>query len=98
MNYLIQLFENHLNYKLLCLIILSGIFITKYSKSLTRIENVHKVLIATILISVAFYFVEDCDKSCLPKYLFTYLFATSFYELLVKIIVDKITSILNSKK
>jgi hypothetical protein len=89
MENLINFFETNLDYYLLIMIILSGIFITKYTAKI-KIENTYKVLISSILISSVFYFIEDCNKSCLNKYLFTYFFATSFYELIVRVVLNKV--------
>ena len=92
MENIITFFTEHLDYLLLSLIILSGLFVTKYSKGIESIADVYKVLIASVIISVILYFIEDCAKDCLPRYLFTYFFATSFYELIVKFIVNKVSS------
>jgi hypothetical protein len=78
-----------LDYYLLVMIILSGLFITKYTKDI-KINNTYKVLISSVLISTAFYIIQDCGKSCLNKYLFTYFFATSFYELIVRVVLNKV--------
>lgn len=91
-------FESNLYLLLLSVIILSGIFITKYTKEITVIKDVYKVLIASIFISIILYFIDDCTKECYNKYIFTYLFATSFYELLVKFIIDKVSKITSAKK
>lgn len=96
MENLLTFLQEHLDYLLLSLIILTGIFITKYTKEITAIKNVYKVLIASIVISVILYFIEECDKDCLPKYLFTYFFATSFYELFVKLAISKIGSFIEN--
>lgn len=92
METLINFFNNNINYQLLFIIIFGGIFLTKYSKSFTKIKDTYKVLIASVLVSVIFYFLDDC-KECLTNYFFTYLFSTSFYELIVKYILDKIKQI-----
>lgn len=83
----------YLDYYLLSLIILSGIFITKYTTDI-KINNTYKILISSILISSVFYFIEDCNKGCLNKYLFTYFFATSFYELIVSVGIKKIKELI----
>lgn len=89
-NLLIFIQEN-LSLKLLFIILLGGIFVTKYTKEI-QIKNTYKVLIASILFSIVFYFVDGCGSKCITMYLFTYLFATSFYEVLVKELIEKIKS------
>lgn len=88
--------STYLNTLLLSVIVLSGLFITKYFKSV-KIADSYKVLIASIIISIGMYFIEGCDINCIPKYLFTYLFATSFYELIVKYIISKISKYLDNE-
>jgi len=92
METLITFFETNLDYMLFSLILLSGIFITKYTANV-KIATTYKVLISSIIISIIMYLIEDCTKDCLNKYLFTYFFATSFYELFIKFIMNKIKSI-----
>ena len=75
---------------LFLIIILAGIFITKYTKEIKFIANVYKVLIASVIFSVVFYFIDDCKTDCLVKYLITYLLATSFYEIFVKWVFNKL--------
>ena len=82
--------NENLNYKLLLVIVLGGIYITKYSKRVTKIADVYKVLIASFLFSIIFYLISPCGRDCAHEYLFTYLFATSFYEVIVKEIINKI--------
>lgn len=94
MENLITFFQNNLSYSLLFSIVLSGIFITKYTKKINIISNTYKVLIASVIISVIIYYVEDCSNDCLSKFIFTYLFATSFYEVIVKWIVNKVSQFL----
>ena len=88
--------ETNLNLYLLLIIVLGGVFIVKYTKGIKWIQNTHKVLIASIIFSSLFYFVNDCKSECFKQYLFTYLFATSFYELIVKLILKKIQKALGS--
>jgi len=85
---------NYIELTLLALIVIGGIFITKYTKDVTRIKNVHKVLIMSVLLSAIFYFAEGQNNEFIMKYLITYLFATSFYEVLVSYLLTK----LNLKK
>ena len=82
--------EANIDLKLLFIIVLGGIFITKYTKAITKPNNQYKVLIASVLVSAIFYFIEECQTECLSKYFFTYLFATSFYELIVKTLMEKV--------
>jgi len=91
MENLTNFLQEYLDYQLLALIILSGIFITKYTVGI-KLNNTYKILISSIIISMALYLIEDCTKSCLNKYIFTYLFATSFYELIVRLFINKIKS------
>ena len=76
--------DNYIDWYLFGIILLSGMYVTKFTKALTVIPNTYKVLIAATLISVVAYFITDCDKECWPKYLFTYTVVTSFYEVFVK--------------
>ena len=93
MENLLTFLQEHIDYLLLSLIILTGIFITKYTKEMTKIKNVYKVLVASIVISIILYFIEDCTNECLQKYLVTYFFATSFYELFVAFILNKLKNL-----
>ena len=93
----ITFFTENLDYSLFFVIILSGIFITKYTKDVKTIANVYKVLIASIIISTLFYFIEGCNKEYLKKYVFTYLFTTSFYELIAKTLIFNIRKALKKK-
>jgi hypothetical protein len=92
-----QFFINYIDFKLFVIIILSGIFITKYTKGLTKILDVYKILISSIIFSVIFYFINECKVACLIKYLITYLLATSFYEIFVKIALNKMKGFLNKQ-
>jgi len=94
-NILIFLDEN-LSYKLLFIILLSGIFITKYTKSIVM-RDIYKVLIGTFLFSILFYFTDNCGSICINKYIFTYLFATSFYDLLIKNLIKRVNSIIKEE-
>ncbi|MDA8956147.1 hypothetical protein N9H19_00820 [Flavobacteriales bacterium] len=69
---------------LFVMIILSGIFVTKYTQAYKKICNAHKVLIASTIISIISFYVSGCDSECYSKYLFTYTLATSFYEIAIK--------------
>jgi len=90
--------EININMYLLLLIVLGGIFITKYTKNFTRINDTYKVLIASIVFSIIFYFINECEENCLPQYLFTYLFATSFYEVILKAVIKKVNSTIGTDK
>lgn len=89
LNYIITFFETNLDYNLFGLILLTGIFITKYTSNI-KIANRYKVLFSSIIISIIMYILEDCNKTCLNKYLFTYFFTTSFYELFVALVINKL--------
>ena len=85
MEILQSFYETYISTPLLLLIVLSGLFITKYTKGLLiSIKNSYKVLIVSILFSLGFYFFGECKTECIQQYIITYLFATSFYELLAK--------------
>jgi hypothetical protein len=86
-----QFIETNLNTYLLFVIILGGIFIVKYTKEYTKLKDVYKVFLASIFFSVIFYFIDENKSDHTQQYLFTYLFATSFYEIFVKWVIDKIT-------
>lgn len=91
-------FETNLNTYLLFVIILGGIFIVKYTKDYTQLKDVYKVFIASIFFSTIFYFMDDCRGECAQKYLFTYLTATSFYELIVKWLLNKVKDAFGQKE
>ena len=86
-----------MSYQLLAIIVLGGIFLTKYTKGCKffgiHISDAYKVLFASVILSLIFYYIESCGRECWPKYLFTYLFATSFYELIVKVLLDKVDKV-----
>ena len=88
-------FNENINYTLLVIIILGGIFLTKYTKGVlifnVNLKDSYKVLIASVIVSLIFYFIDDSPK--VSQYFFTYLFATSFYELIVKWFLDKINKV-----
>lgn len=98
MEKLIEFTTVNINTYLLLIIVLGGIFITKYTKAITKIPDAYKVLVASILFSGVFYAISDCKSECISQYLFTYLFATSFYELIVKAIINKVTAALGKKE
>ena len=93
MEYLIEFLEKSIDKYLFALIILSGIFITKYTKTIRKIRVTYKVLIASTIISIITFYINECDFSCLPKYVMTYTFATSFYEIFVR----KIKALISNK-
>tara|TARA_R110002096_G_scaffold419874_2_gene624704 strand:- start:1559 stop:1858 length:300 start_codon:yes stop_codon:yes gene_type:complete len=93
-----QFFMNYIDFKLFIIIILSGIYIVKYTKDLIKIKDVYKVFLSSVIFSVIFYFANDCKSACIIKYLITYLLATSFYEIFVKIALDKMAGFLNKQK
>lgn len=97
METLITFLEDNLSFQLLAIIVFGGIFLTKYTKAITIIKDAYKVLIASVVVSVAFYYFDGCGRECLAKYFFTYLFATSFYELFVKWLLSKITKLTSTK-
>ncbi|MFK7059663.1 hypothetical protein [Flavobacterium oreochromis] len=84
--------NSNLNYLLLGIIVVGGLFITKYTPDL-KIKDSYKILCSSLLFSIIFYFLDGCGQKCINSYLFTYLFATSFYELIVKYCIEKLNSI-----
>lgn len=80
----------YLDLPLLALIVVGGYFVTKYTEGITRIKNVHKVLIASLVFSAISYLFNDCKAECIMNYLFTYLFATSFYQVIVAFLLEKV--------
>lgn len=98
MEKLIEFITVNINTYLLFIIVLGGIFVTKYTKVIIFVEDVYKVLIVSVIFSVLFYLINDCESECLAQYLFTYLFATSFYELIVKYIINKISRFFGEEK
>ena len=93
MDKIILFIDENLSYKLLFIILLGGIYITKYSPKSIIISDTYKVLFASIIFSTIFYFIDGCGWNCITKYLFTYLFATSFYDLLVKRLINKLKNL-----
>lgn len=95
MEQLMNFFNENINYTLLVIIILGGIFLTKYTKGVlifnVNLKDSYKVLIASVIVSLIFYFIDDLPK--ISQYFFTYLFATSFYELIVKWLLDKVNKV-----
>ena len=89
---MIEFLNTNLNYLLLAIIVSGGVFVTKYTKEV-KIKDSYKILIASVIFSTLFYVIDDCGKKCLNSYLFTYLFATSFYELIVKFVINKLKNI-----
>ena len=85
---------NYIDLALMSLIVVGGVFITKYTADITRIKSVYKVLLMSIILSAIFYFVEGQNNELIIKYLITYLFTTSFYEVIVDFLLTK----LNLKK
>lgn len=98
MEQLTQFLTQYIDNYLFAIIILSGVFITKYTKSITIIQTKYKVLIVATLASIAAYFITESDSSFLPKYLFTYTLATSFYEVVMKWATARIKGYFNPKK
>ena len=98
METLITFFQENIDYHLFFAIILGGIFITKYTKEITQINNTYKVFIASVFFSIVVYFVNECTRDCLSKYLITYLLATSFYELFVRTLTDFVKKTVDNKK
>ncbi len=94
METLINFLNDNLSYQLLAIIIFGGVFLTNYTKGVLifgyNIKDTYKVLFASIIVSIIFYFLDGCGKECLIRYFFTYLFATSFYELIVKWVFDNL--------
>lgn len=98
MEQLNEFFTQYLDNYLFAIIILSGVFITKYTKSITSIQNVYKILIIATIVSVISFYITESDFGALPKYLFTYTLATSFYEVVGKYFTAKIKGYFNTKK
>lgn len=78
------------DFTLFGLILFSGLFVKKYVD--VNIKTSYKILLTSVLISAVFYIASDCKTECITKYLFTYFFATSTYELLVAWVVKKFKS------
>ena len=97
MDQLIVIIGAFLNIKLLILLIMGGIFIPKYTTDI-KVKHSYKILIFSVLLCLAFYFLEGGDRSALTSYLFTYLTATSFNELIGSFITEKITESVNKEE
>jgi hypothetical protein len=88
-DFLAQFLKENVNFLLFAIIIVGGFFTTKFWKT-KRILTSYKVLFASVVLSIIFYTIDGCGKECLKTYLFTYLFATSFYDLSLKYFIKKI--------
>ena len=97
MESLITFFDIYLDKLLFGIIILSGIYITKYTEAFPKIKSRYKVLFMSIIAAVVMYLIEDGGRLTLPRYIFTYFAATSFYEIIVKLITDKIKNKFGAK-
>lgn len=75
------------DFTLFGLILFSGLFVKKYIQ--ISIKTSYKVLLTSVLISTVFYITSECKTECITKYLFTYFFATSTYELLIAWVVKR---------
>lgn len=91
MEKMLTFIEINLNLYFLLVIVLGGYLAIKYTRDLIKIKDRYKVFFASIIVSIIFYAFNDCKTECFPQYFFTYLFATSFYELLIKIIKERVT-------
>ncbi|OWP74783.1 hypothetical protein BWK62_13385 [Flavobacterium oreochromis] len=89
---MLEFLNQNLNYLLLAIIIVGGLFVTKYTKEI-KIKDTYKVLIASVVFSAIFYAIDGCGQKCLNGYLFTYLFATSLYELILKYFLQKLNQL-----
>ena len=98
MEHITNFFTENINTYLLFVIVLGGIFVVKYTKDYTRLKDVHKVFFASIFFSTIFYFMDECKGECIKQYFFTYLAATSFYELIVKWVLEKLKTIFKLSK
>lgn len=78
------------DFTLFGLILFSGLFVKRYVD--VNIKTSYKVLLTSVLISAIFYIASECKVECITKYLFTYFFATSTYELLVAWVVKRFKS------
>lgn len=87
MDTLIEFFKENIDLQLLILIVVGGVFIKRYFSDIKFIKNSYKVLIASFVFAAISYFLKQCTLDCILKYLTTYFFATSFYELIVKWII-----------
>ena len=86
MNDLSALFKTYIDLTLAVLIVISAYWGRKYICNIfPKISMAHKVLIWSTIITVLYYFIAQKTgiKSTdgIVKYLITYFFATSFYEL-----------------
>lgn len=89
---MLEFLNTYLSYKLLAIIIAGGLFVTRYGSDV-HMKDRYKVLIGSVFFSAIFYFIDGCGKECLNSYLFTYLFATSLYELIVKYFLGKLNQL-----
>ena len=98
MEQVIQSLTEYVDNYLFAIIILSGVFITKYTKAITGISTVYKILIIATIVSGVSFYINGCDFDCLPKYLFTYTLATSFYEVVMKRLTGIVKTFFKPKK
>lgn len=93
---LLQFSSENIDYYLFILIILSGLFVTKYNLGILKISNKYRVLIIATLVSVASYYINESGD--VGKYVITYALSTTFYELIVKSVKDKINKFFEIKE
>jgi len=106
MDQIIELLKENLDIAYLLTILMTGYYFTKddilsvlgSSKLKTFILGIpkaYKVLILSIATGLFFYFAADSNPG---KLMFTFAFANSLYELLIKSIFNKIDSLTGSNK
>lgn len=98
MEHITNFFTENIDTSLLFIIILGSYFIVKYTREYTKLKNVYKVFLASLIFATIFYFMDDCNGECAKRYMFTYLVATSFYELIVKWAIAKVESVFKISK
>lgn len=82
-----SIFTTYIDFRLVILIIISSYWVKKnFNEWLPKLSVVHKVFIWSTILTVAYYYVLKItgvfQVENFYNYLFSYFFATSFYELL----------------
>lgn len=88
--------ENQIDWILVLLILISSFWVKKnFDDVLPKISTAHKILIWCTLLTIIYVGFLDVTKVKDAKpwtvYLISYFFATSFYELLWKYLIDWVT-------
>lgn len=100
MDNLFTFFETQIDWVLFVIILISSFWVKKnFEDIFPKVSIAHKILIWCTLLTIAYvaflHITNALVVKSLPSYCITYFFATSFYELLWKYVVDWVTKKLN---